>query len=263
MNFNFQPSNPRADLSADLTALLDSSYKASKDAEPKRPYLGASIVGHHCERYLGYSFHGVQVDEGAGFSGQTYRIFDMGHDGETRMAQYLRTAGFTLLTEKEDGGQFGFYAAEGAFRGHIDGVLTAGPLPLPYACGWENKAVGDKKWNEFRRSGVRVASPTYYGQIQVYCAYLELPGFLFTAINRDDATVYAEYVPLDPAAAQQLSDKAVRVITSSRPEELPRCTTDQADFRCKFCDFRVRCWTVQERSQAFTAAAPSWLKRAS
>src|SRR5690348_9863869 len=98
---NFQPTNPRADLTAELVKLLDTSYKILKDAEPRRTYLGASIIGHHCERSLAYQFHGTPRDEGKGFSGQIYRVFDMGHDGEARMALYLRTAGFKLLTEKE------------------------------------------------------------------------------------------------------------------------------------------------------------------
>src|SRR3546814_15675332 len=64
------------------------------------------------------------------------RAFDIGHDSETRMAEYMRLAGFTMLTERPDGQQFGFGIAphpetgRSRVAGHIDGVITAGPMGL-------------------------------------------------------------------------------------------------------------------------------------
>src|SRR3546814_2856224 len=54
------------------------------------------------------------------------RAFDIGHDSETRMAEYMRLAGFTMLTERPDGQQFGFGIAphpetgRSRVAGHID-----------------------------------------------------------------------------------------------------------------------------------------------
>ena len=39
----------------------------------------------------------------------------------------LRLAGFDVRTHNRKGEQFGFSAANGRFRGHIDGVIVAGP----------------------------------------------------------------------------------------------------------------------------------------
>lgn len=259
VEMTFAPTKPWHETTAQFAELLDRTYKAKKDAEPRREYVGASLIGHHCDRFLGYSYHGTPRDEGKGFSGQTYRIFDMGHDGEARMADYLRIAGFELRTERSDGYQFGFAGLGGKIKGHIDGIIDAGPVALMYPIGWENKAVGQKSFNEFVNNGVRKAKPLYYGQCQMLMAYMALGAFLFTAINRDTGELYAEVVPFDGAEAQRLSDRALKVVRTNRPEELVRCTADKADFRCKFCDYSTRCWSQQEAPVAATPR-PAWLR---
>lgn len=205
-------------------------------------------------------------DEGREFKGSTLRIFDMGHDGETRQASYLRLAGFDLVTEKSDGGQIGFAVARdpetGLFRfsGHIDGVVTKAPYEAGLACPalWEAKSLGDKSWNDTVKKGVRASKPVYFAQIQLYMAYLQLSDHpaLFTALNRTTGEIYAERVPFDAAAAQSASDKGVQVVTSASPEELPRCAKVATDFRCKFCDFPARCWGTAEA--AAPAAGAAW-----
>ena len=128
---------------------------------------------------------------------------------------------------------------------------------MPYPIGWENKAVGAKTWAKFVKDGVKKSSETYYGQCQMLMAYMELGAFLFTAINRDTGEVHAELVTFDAATAQQLSDRAVRIVQSANPEELPRCTSDPADYRCKFCDFHATCW----KTPVIPAAPkPAWLR---
>lgn len=244
-------------LTIDMTELLDASYKAKKDAEPRRQYVGASLIGHECERFIAFNYHGTAKDPDKGFTGRTYRIFDMGHDGETRMAEYLKVAGFNLLTEREDGRQFGFAAMDGRIKGHIDGVILAGPLDLPYPIGWENKAVGPKTWAKFVKDGVKKASGTYYGQCQMLMGYLDLAAFLFTAINRDTGEVHTELVTFEGTAAQKLSDRAVRIVQSAVPEELPRCTADPTDYRCKWCDYHATCWKTPA---PLAAPKPAWLR---
>lgn len=248
-------------LSNDLNNLLDAAVKAKREAEPRRPYLGASAIGRECERELAYSYHVTPKDAAAGFSGRLFRIFDKGHDGETRMAEYLRAAGFDLLTEKEDGRQFGFAAAEGRIKGHVDGIFLSGPLnDIPYPCGWETKELNNKSWGDTAKKGVEVSKPVYYAQVQILSAYMDLPGFLFTAVNKDSAEVYAEWIPVKLAVGQALSDKAVRIVSSGSPEELPRITKDPQDFRCAYCDYQLTCWKKEDKP-ATTTAAPAWLKK--
>lgn len=255
---NFKPTKDWQTTSAQFSEILDRTMKAARDADPRRPYLGGSVVGRPCEREIAYQFHGTPMDQGkTGFSGQLYRIFDRGHKGEERVASYIRLAGFDLATEKQDGGQFGFYAMGGKFRGHIDGIVLGGPLPLPYPMLWENKILNNKSWNDTFDNGVKASKPVYYTQMQIYMAYMELDNALFTAENADSCEIFSEVVPFDADHAQAMSDRAVRIVCSSSPEELARCAREPEDYRCRMCDFAKRCWKEPERP---AAPKPAWLR---
>lgn len=256
---DFAPS-PGAAFAERFEAHIDAAMEAKQQAETPRNYLGASRLGEECMRLLGYEYHHTPKDEGKHFLGKILRIFDRGHDAETRMADYLRTAGFTLLTERPDGRQFGFGVAWDEDRqcnrisGHCDGVITAGPgdMGMRYPLLWEMKSLGDKSWKDTQRKGVKASKPVYYVQMQLYMAYLGLadhPG-LFTAINGNTGEIYAELVPFDAAAAQAASDRGARVVSSLTADELPRIAKDPTDFRCKWCDYAARCWASQEKEQA-------------
>ena len=229
---------------------IGAALQSERAKQPARQYLGASRWGHHCERALGYEYHGVSRDNPTEpqFKPEILRIFDMGHDAEARMAEYMRMAGYIIQTHKPDGGQIGFSVCDGRLAGHCDGIITDGPdlalsgaeLPLV----WECKALNNKSWNDTVAKGVKVSKPLYYSQMQTYIAYLDLKGYFFTAINRDSGEVFVEIGAPDMRQAQQDSDKALRVIQSGNPEELPRCASDETDWRCRFCDYAKRCWAV-------------------
>ncbi len=247
---------------------LDAACQDIRSKEKPRTYLGGSRLGVECERALGYEFHKVPKDEGKDFSGRLYRIFDRGHDTETRLVEYLRAAGFELLTERPDGRQFGFYTAKDAdgnprIAGHLDGVIVKAPdWYLAIGGGipglWECKALNNRSWNDLKRKGLKVSKPIYYVQMMIYMAYMGLadrPG-LFTAMNGDTGEVHACLVPFDAAAAQAASDKGVRVVTSAKPEDLPRISKTPEDFRCRFCDYAGSCWPEPSSSPASEGGWP-------
>lgn len=257
----FNPVKPWQETSEQVAAILDRTWKEKKDAEPRRKYLGGSIVGRDCEREIAYQYHGTTKDPDKGFSGQLYRIFDRGHKGEDRMAEYLRTAGFELITHRQDGSQFGFSALGGRFKGHIDGVIVGGPsipaMEFPWPALWENKILNNKSFNDLWNNGLKKSKPVYYTQVNLYCAYMDLKRAFFTAENADTCEVYTEIVELDIAHTQAMSDRAVRIVQSAAPEEMPRCTSDPADYRCKFCDYHATCWKTPAQP---AAPKPAWLR---
>lgn len=228
-------------LSQAIAPIVDEAIRHARSQQKPREYLGASRWGEACERKLGFEFHRAKPDKG--FSGQTFRIFDTGHDVEERVIEYLQLAGFEILTRKADGGQIGFFVADGKLGGHCDGIIQSGPADLPYPLVFECKSLNNKSFTDTKTKGVKVSKPVYYSQIQTYCAYFDVPtGGLFVALNKDNSELYYEHVPFDAPAAQADSDKALRVIRSAAPVELARITTDPTDFRCKFCDFHKTCW---------------------
>lgn len=236
-----------------INALIDAAIEQeNRQQSPPRDYLGGSRLGVTCERALQFEYTHTPKDEGSDFSGQTLRIFAVGHLFEELAIDWLRKAGFELYTETASGGQFGFSVANGRIKGHVDGIIASGPdgiLPGTPAL-WECKSLNGKSWRDTVKKGVAVSKPVYAAQIATYQAYMEasVPGIsehpaLFTAINKDTAELYHELVPFDAGLAQRLTDKAVRILKATEAEELlPRHTRDPAHFECRFCAWSSRCW---------------------
>lgn len=248
--------NPRPSMAERINALVDAALIAEREATPPRTYLGASRLGHACERALQFEFAGAPKDEGSDFGGQTLRIFEIGHQLEDLAIRWLRAAGLDLYTRKgnrPDGEQFGFAVAGGRIRGHVDGILADGPeIPgMAFPALWECKTMNAKAWRETSSKGVAVAKPIYAAQIAVYQAYMDaaVPGVadnpaLFTAINKDTAELHHELVPFDAALAQRMSDRAVRVLRACDAGDLlPRIATSQDFHECRFCPWAKRCWS--------------------
>ena len=246
--------NPRPSTAERINALIDAALIAEREATPPRTYLGASRLGHACERALQFEFACAPKDEGADFGGQTLRIFAIGHQLEDLAIRWLRAAGIDLVTQKRDGGQFGFSVAGGRIRGHVDGIIADAPaaLGIRKPALWECKTMNAKNWRACVKDGVTVSKPVYAAQIAIYQAYMEpsVPGIsaspaLFTAINKDTAELYHELVPFDADLAQRMSDRAVRILqTTDAGELLPRIAANRDFFECRFCAHAERCWGV-------------------
>lgn len=247
--------NHRPGIAERVNAAVDAALIAEREATPPRTYLGASRLGHACERALQLEFAGAPKDEGADFGGQTLRIFEIGHQLEDLAIRWLRAAGLDLYTRKgnrPDGEQFGFSVAGGRIRGHVDGIIATAPAPLGIGVPalWECKTMNAKNWRACVKDGVAVAKPVYAAQIALYQAYMEgaVPGIsanpaLFTAINKDTAELHHELVPFDAGLAQRMSDRGVRILQATDAGELlPRIATNRDFFECRFCPWAARCW---------------------
>lgn len=244
--------NSRETFADKINHRIDTALTTESEAKAAREYLGASRLGAECDRALQYEFLNTQKDEGRGFDGKTLRIFAAGHVFEDLAIGWLRKAGFTLFTARQDGSQFGFSVAKGRIRGHVDGIITDGPaeLGLSYPMLWECKSLNNKSWNDTAKKGVVLSKPVYATQMAIYQAYMEgvIPGLsqnpaFFTAINKDTAELHHELVPFDGDRAQKMSDRAVKIITACDHHELlPRISNTPTFFVCKFCPWQDRCW---------------------
>ena len=237
--------NSTTTFSARFEALIDAGLQAREQQQARRQYLGASRLGVSCERQLQYEYAQAPVDPDKGFSGRILRIFERGHRMEDAMIGWLRAAGFILKTEGKNGQQFGFSVADGKLQGHCDGVFVGGPEGFAYPALWECKALGSKSWTDLAKKGLAASKPVYAAQVAIYQTYLGLfdnPA-IFTAVNADSMEIYTELVPLDAALAQQMSDRAVKVIQATEAGELlPRSFAQADHFECRFCSYAERCW---------------------
>jgi hypothetical protein len=250
----------------EINAIIDAGILRRREAEKKRTYLGASMLGDPCGRKLCYDFGGYPIDAGRELTARTVRIFDIGHGMEDAMAeaidseqdkvfknaaaQWFADGGFQLLTKNSKGEQFGWEALDGQVQGHIDGCLVAGPafkIPLPYPSLWEAKALNKKSWSKIKKYGLKVGSELYFNQCQINMGYLGVFTTLFTAVNKDTEELNHELIEYDDGRAQQLSDRAVNVIHHVKQGQLlPRAFNNADFFLCKFCNWRKRCWELSQ-----------------
>ena len=225
--------------------VIDKTIVEKNKSEPRRRYLGGSMLGDKCARKIQYTYQGQQPDEDKEFNAQTLRIFQLGHELENSMAGWIRNAGFDLRTIDKNGEQFGFSIADDEIKGHIDGVICGGPLDISYPMLWECKSANEKKFRDFRFKGIK-ANPTYEVQVALYQAYMELTDnpCLFTVINKNTSEIFYQLVPFNQDLAQYASDRAVDILRASKQNEmLPRIAQNKDVFDCRFCQYSNTCWS--------------------
>ncbi|NBV07202.1 MAG: hypothetical protein EBS06_08240 [Proteobacteria bacterium] len=246
--------NHRPKISEKINLLIDKALTTEHSKQTSRDYLGASRLGASCSRALQFEYTDTPKDEDQNFTGRILKIFQAGHVFEDLIIGWLKNAGFNLVTRKQNGDQFGFFAAKGKLKGHIDGVIIDAPEDLGFAFPmlFECKSLNNKSWKEVEKKGLAVAKPIYAAQVAIYQAYMEsqIEGIcknpaLFTAINKDTAEIYFELIEFDKTLAQKTSDKAVMILRATEAHELlPRIATDSTHFECKFCPWQQRCWRL-------------------
>jgi len=237
--------NSRSALPDRINYLID---MAMPREEKERDYLGASGIGHACERHVQYYLMSVQgtIDKKQP-EPRILRIFDRGNVYEDRCRTWLKQAGFIFGRGSH---QKGFSDFDGQFKGHVDGILTGWqpqdivcPIPLPAL--WENKCLGSKYWKKVRDEHLKAYSPIYYAQVQIYMHYLKLAWCLFCAINADTMEIYHELVPYDPTEAMLCRSRVQSTLSSiSEGYMLNRISNTSAYYVCKMCDFRDVCWSA-------------------
>jgi hypothetical protein len=242
--FVYGPRTAVCDAGVRINALINAALEAERRSKPPRDYLGGSRIGEPCARRLAYEVTLTPVDDGKAFDGARLRIFDAGHRFEDLTIRWLQAAGFDLRTRGRDGRQFGFSVAGGRLRGHIDGVIVAGPdTGIVWPALFEHKALKQNSWTDLVKRRLRHSKPIYFAQCQLYMAYMELEVALLTAMNKNSQELYHEVVPFDPAEAQKLSDKAVDILRAIEAEELPPRIAAAPDFYlCRMCPYARRCW---------------------
>lgn len=250
MTLDFNKTTMREATASDaINGILFASLQKKNQGAPRRNYVGASGVGHECARSTQFEFAGAPREKP--FPDLTLRKFDFGHMGEELARQWFGDAGFTLIQSGKNG-PLGFSQLDGRFKGHVDGVFTAGPeIPgVGYPALWETKSVGQKTYRAIERNGLRKERPAYYAQVQIYMAYLDLTDHpaIFTVTNLDSGEQLHLLIPFDADEAQRMTDRAVLIVKSTDAGQLlPRAFADREHFQCKsMCAFAERCWSLPD-----------------
>lgn len=205
-----------------------------------RPHLGASVIGHACERHLWLLFHWCWREA---FGGRMLRLFNTGQRAEARFVDELRGIGCEVHDVEADGQQFRVSAHGGHFGGSMDAALCGLPeAPKAWHVG-EFKTHNDKSFKELGTKGVQAAKPMHFKQMQVYMGLTGMDRALYLAENKNTSELYAERVHFDVVEFERLMARAERVITAAEPP--PRISADPAWFECKWCAFHPLCHAQQ------------------
>jgi hypothetical protein len=227
-------------------AALDREMERRGEMQPRRTYLGASLIGHACERFIWYA---IRPDTPRRpFDAATLRRFEDGHRSEDVLIQRLRLVpGVELETHDALGNQFGFSDMDGMFRGHVDG-LVRGLLQAPKTEHvFEAKCVSEKRFAEFGKAVDKVGEkaallewdPGYWAQAQVYMHYFDLTRHYLVVMSAGARSHASCRTEVDSEAGKQLREKARRIIQAESP---PARISERIEFfKCKFCDFQGVC----------------------
>lgn len=216
-------------------AKIYEAYENDADSG-NRPHLGASLIGHACERYLWLTFHWVNAKK---FSGRMLRLFETGQLEESRFVANLRRIGVEVHEFQPDGTQWRVSAFGGHFGGSMDGACVGLPEAPKTWHVLEFKTHNEKSFKELAAKGVQAARPQHYAQMQTYMGLTGMERSMYMAVNKNNDELYTERVEFDQVEFAKLMARAERVIRASEPPL--RCSNDPSWYVCKMCDFSEHC----------------------
>jgi hypothetical protein len=201
-----------------------------------RPHMGASLIGHECERYVWLTWRWVLTPS---FKGRILRLFDTGKREESRIVEELRGIGAQVWDTDENGNQWRVSACNGHFGGSLDGVARGLPEAPKSTCVLEFKTHSDKSFNELLKLKVQLAKPQHYDQMQVYMGLMEIDRAMYIAVNKNTDDVYCEWIHFDKDKFYVLKERARYLIEAPNPPV--KLSEDPAYYVCKMCSMWAHC----------------------
>lgn len=215
-----------------IQAKIDKHHESL--AEPPRPHMGCSQLGHPCDRWLWLSFRWAVQPQ---FPGRILRLFRRGQMEEATIVSDLRAIGLDVRGAGKQQARVDFGAH---VSGSIDGIIESGVPEAPKKRHIaEFKTHSDKSFKELKEKGVKVAKPMHWVQCCVYGYGAKLDHALYFAVNKNTDEIYTEWLHLDRQAAEKAIERGRRLALADRmPEPI---STDPSWYQCKFCDAHEFC----------------------
>jgi len=216
-----------------ISSLINQAHQDRQ--EPPRPHLGASMLGHPCDRWLWLSFRWSVIEK---FDGRILRLFRRGQLEEHTIVSDLRSAGLDVrnTTQNQARVDFGKHVS-----GSMDGVIYSGVPEAPNKQHiLEIKTHALKSFDDLDKNGVKKAKLMHWVQMQVYMLGSKIDRALYFAICKNDDRIYTERVRLEEAVAQKYVERGHKITLSDRmPEPL---SSDPSWYECKFCAAHEFCF---------------------
>ena len=207
--------------------------------EEHREHLGASLIGHECDRFLWLTFRWAASPK---FGGRVLRLFGTGKREEQRVYEELRAIGVELHVD-QDGKQIECRDSRGHFGGSVDGIGRGFPEGPETWAVLEIKTANFSASKKLKDAGVEKAKPQHYAQMMIYMGMLKLDRALYLNVNKNTDDIYTEWVPFHEGTFNDLMRRAGRIIGATEPG--PKVADSASKMPCKFCDFAPFCHDTQ------------------
>lgn len=227
---------------------LDAVHKAveaQENSKPKRDYLGASVLGHTCERFPWYALNHPDKAEPISYKG-LYCIAD-GHNTERLVIERLRLVpGIEIWDRDDSGDQIGF--EDGKFKGHVDFIIL-GLLQAPKTPHLgEVKCCNEKKFAELQKCKEKYSEKKaleawdfqFYVQSQIYMGKFELTRHYLICATPGGRDMISCRTEFDKTFYENMLRKKDRILTAK--EAPARISEHKSFYLCKWCSYREFCW---------------------
>jgi hypothetical protein len=202
-----------------------------------RDHLGASAIGHECDRHVWYVHRWAARQR---HPGRILRLFDTGNLAEVRFVADLRRIGVQVLeTDPDTGRQWQVRDSTGHYGGSIDALVLGLPEAPDTWMICEMKTHNAKSFKDLVAKGVRDSKPLHWQQMQAYLALSGYQAAFYLAVNKDTDELYQEIVPANQEVGARIMARAQSII--SDPEPPPRISNNATFFLCKMCKFTSVC----------------------
>jgi len=207
----------------DIATLIDAAHEERK--EKPRPHMGASILGHACDRWIWLSFRLAVRQQ---FPGRVLRLFRRGHNEEATIMEDLAMIGVEF-SKRQARVDFGSHVS-GSIDALIEGGVPESPTKRHIA---EFKTHNKRSFDQLEKDGVKKTKPEHWAQMQIYMAGTMIDRALYVAICKDDDRYYTERIKFDKEAAEKLVARGKRLALAD--EMPPPLSTDPTWYQCRFC----------------------------
>lgn len=228
-----------SDFKDDIMNAISWHAKAAADKEfPFRHHLGASLLGHSCERYLFFVFRWVQYPD---HSSRILRIFDRGRKEEDNIIAKLREIGLTITNDDGHGKQLRAQGLPAHVGGSLDGILH---VPANYAPMYGNimpleiKTHKHSSWQKTFKRDLRDTNPQHYTQGNIYGYSWGVTHFLYVGLDKDTDELGVQFAEVDNASAKLNIHRGKLIVYS---QDVKLVSKTQEKWRCKMCDFKDIC----------------------
>ena len=183
------------------------------------------------------------------FDGRMLRLFDRGHREEDVFTRELREIGAKVITRDPEnaGKQIGFTTLHGHVNGFLDGIAWNMPGSTQDEVVVEFKTHNNKSYKQLEKHGVRKAKPAHWSQCQVYMGEMGLEEAFYMAVNKDDDSLYGEYIAFDERAYADMMEMAEDIIYGAIAPL--KVSHDPNYFLCRMCTEVESCQRNKEPSK--------------